>query len=139
MNKKIAFTLVALFLLPLLLFSCQVNDCGCNSASPLNGRWNGVYSVEGFSLEMTVSLSEVNSNVSGSGVCSISKGADYQDVPITLVGSFVSNRVTFRLVEMDSISFDGYLDSTGNQVTGKLFFKDTILPYAFTRISKFLY
>lgn len=137
MNKNIAFIVVASFLL--LLFSCRVNDCGCNSASPLNGRWNGVYSVEGFSLEMTISLDEANSNVSGSGVCSISKGADYKDIPITLVGSFVSNRVTFKLVGIDSISFDGYLDSTGNQIAGNLFYKETILPYALTRISKFLY
>lgn len=137
MNNKIALIVIALFLL--ILFSCQINDCSCNSASLLNGRWNGGYYIKGFSLEITVSLSETNSNVSGSGVCSILKGADYKDIPITLVGSFVSNRLTFKLVEIDSVNFDGRLDSTGNTITGKLLYKDTLLPYVFNRLSKFLY
>jgi hypothetical protein len=137
MNRKIVLTIVALFLL--ILYSCRINDCGCDSVSLLNGRWNGVYSVEEFSLEMTISLSETNSNVSGSGVCSIFKGANYKDIPITLVGSFVSNRLTFKLVEIDSINFDGYLDSTGNKIIGNLFYKDTLLPYVLNRISQFLY
>lgn len=137
MSRKIALTIVALFLS--ILFSCRVNDCGCNSVSPLNGRWNGVYSAEEFSLEMTVSLSETNSNVSGSGVFSIFKGGEHKDIPITLVGSFVSNRLTFQLVEIDSVNFDGYLDSTSNKIIGNLFYKDTSLPYVFNRISKLLY
>lgn len=132
MSNKIIF--VAVFLILFTLSSCGINDCGCNSVSLLNGRWEGVYFSESFSLEMIINLAEKNSNVSGSGICSLFSGNHSQEIPITVVGSFVSNRLVFSLTEMDSVGFDGYLDSTNNKITGNLLYKQSLLPFVFQRL-----
>lgn len=128
--KYLLFLCLLFWFLP----SCGVEDCGCNTFSPINGRWYGKLEGENSKIELFINLTEKNSNLYGSGnLWIVTNSINFENV-VSVKGSFVSNKIVISFFEIDSVSFEGMLNSAKDSIVGNFFVKSAQYPFSINKI-----
>lgn len=129
--RKLYFAVV-LFISIFVLYSCDVEECPCSSV--LNGRWIGEAKDSAFIVFMMLNLNSKSSNLEGTGTLVLQiDGFNFEDL-VTCDGSFVGNKVVFKINEIDSLSFEGVLNSHRDTIDGKLFFRTAKLSLLLVKV-----
>jgi hypothetical protein len=111
-----------------------VEECPCSSNSIINGRWIGEFKDSNNYVYLNVNLTANYSDLSGNGTLNLQLGNfDFENL-VSLSGSFVSNKIVFKINEIDRLSFEGSLNERKDTIIGSMFFRDHKFPLSLKRI-----
>ncbi len=117
--KKLLFIL--LIICANFILSCGVEECPCSS-SVIYGTWSGEAKQNDFECYIRLFLNTNNSNLEGSGTLYLMHNGVKFENQVTCGGSFVSNKIVFKINEIDSLFYEGLLNARRDTIFGNLFF-----------------